>query len=149
MMRGTYGSNYVPPPNLVYKFNNEDWSPGIWARPWAEAMLATGLTTGCSSTPLKYCPWVILPREQAVIFGLKMKYGNNYQPPPATGTIFADLTDPNYYAAPWAEKAYTDGLIERCTTDPVTQKPMFCPRRLVPRGEAAYIIVRAKSLTMP
>ena len=33
-----------------------------------------------------------------MIFGLKLKYGNVYQPPAATGTVFADMTDPNYYA---------------------------------------------------
>ena len=48
---------------------------------------------------------------QAVIFALKMRYGTGYQPPAATGTVFADMTDPNYYATSWAEKAYADGLI--------------------------------------
>jgi CSLREA domain-containing protein len=149
MMRGAYGSSYIPPSNLVYKFNNDDWSKGTWARPWAEAMLGTGLTTGCSLSPLLYCPWVNLPREQAAIFGLKMKYGNSYQPPPAAGTMFADTAQIGEYARPWAEQAQKDGLIRPCGVDPVSLKPMFCPKVLVTRGLAAYIIVRAKNLTMP
>jgi hypothetical protein len=82
-----------------------------------------------------------------VIFGLKMKYGNFYQPPPATGTVFADMTNPTYYATPWAEKAYADGLITACGT--LNGKPKFCPTVLVTRGLGAYVIVRAKNLTMP
>jgi hypothetical protein len=61
--------------------------------------------------------------------------------------VFADLTDPNYYATPWAEKAYADGLIQECGTS--GGKPLFCPKELVTRGLGAYIIVRAKNLTMP
>ena len=38
-------------------------------------MRETGLTTGCSTLPLKFCPWDKLPREQVAIFGLKLKYG--------------------------------------------------------------------------
>jgi hypothetical protein len=145
MMRGTYGSGYVPNPSAILFQDN--WSKGTWARPWAESMRETGLTSGCQTSPLLYCPWVQLPREQVVIFALKMKYGNSYLPPAATGTVFADLTDPNYYATSWAEKAYADGLILSCGSS--GGKPKFCPSVLVSRGLGAYVIVRAKNLTMP
>lgn len=147
MMRGNFGAGYVPPTGLEYQFNNDDWSRGAWARPWAEALLSAGFTSGCSSTPLKYCPWVQLPREQVVIFGLKLKYGDKYLPPPAAGTVFSDLTDTSYYATAWAEKAYADGLIQACGMS--GGKPAFCPKQLVTRGLAAYVIVRAKNLSMP
>jgi hypothetical protein len=147
MMRGNFGAGYVPPTGLEYQFNEDDWSRGAWARPWAEALLSVGLTSGCSASPLKYCPWVQLPREQIVIFGLKLKYGDEYLPPPATGTVFSDLTDKNYYATAWAEKAYVDGLIQACGMS--GGKPTFCPKQLVTRGLAAYVIVRAKGLSMP
>jgi hypothetical protein len=109
-------------------------------------MREKGLTAGCSLSPLKYCPWTQLPREQVVIFGLKLKYGNDYAPPPATGTVFADLTDPGYYATSWAEKAYKDGLIGSCGT--IAGKPKFCPKELVSRGLGAHVIVSAKNLGM-
>jgi hypothetical protein len=145
MTRGSLGSGYVPTPkeNLF----RDNWSPGTWARPWAEAMREEKLTTGCSLSPLLYCPWVQLPREQVVIFGLKMRYGVGYQPPAATGTVFADMTDPDYYATPWAEKAYIDNLIQACGIS--GSKPLFCPKNLVTRGLGAYVIVRAKNLSMP
>jgi hypothetical protein len=76
-----------------------------------------------------------------------MKYGVGYLPPTATGTLFADLTDRNYYATSWAEQAYRDGLMPACGTS--GGKPLFCPQELVTRGLGAYVIVRAKNLTMP
>jgi len=105
------------------------------------------MTGGCKVTPLLYCPWAPLPREQVVIFALKMKYGESYRPPAATGSVFADMTNPSYYATAWAEQAYTDGLIQPCGIS--GGKPKICPKDPVSRGLAAYIIVRAKNLSMP
>jgi mannan endo-1,4-beta-mannosidase len=145
MLRGRFGSSFVPGPSThVFK---DDWAKGTWAEPWADAMYTQGLSAGCSSSPLKYCPWEQMPREQAVIFALRMRYGTDYIPPAATGTMFADMTDVNYFATPWAEQAYKDGLIPNCGTS--GGKPMICPKTLVSRGLGAYMIVRAKNLTMP
>jgi hypothetical protein len=82
-----------------------------------------------------------------VIFALRMKYGSSYTPPPATGTLFADMTNPGSYATSWAEQAYKDGIISSCGTS--GGKPLFCPKALVSRGLAANMIVKAKNLTMP
>jgi hypothetical protein len=147
MLRGSLGVGYEPPTSLVHRFK-DNWTPGPWAEKWAEGMFNAGLTAGCTTSgPLKFCPWEQMPREQAVIFGLRLKYGNAYTPPPATGTLFADMTDTSYYATKWAEQAYTDGLIPSCGMS--GGKPKFCPRELVTRGLGGYIIVRAKDLSMP
>jgi hypothetical protein len=61
--------------------------------------------------------------------------------------MFADMTNKSYYATSWAEQAYKDGLIPNCGK--MGGKPMFCPKALVSRGLAAYMIVRAKNLSMP
>jgi exo-beta-1,3-glucanase (GH17 family) len=145
MLRANFGSSFLPTsPTHIFKDN---WTKGPWAEPWAEAMYFNGLSAGCLSSPRKYCPWDQIPREQAVIFALRMKYGTNYIPPAATGTLFADLTDVNYYATSWAEQAYKDGLIPNCGMS--GGKPKICPKDLVSRGLGAYMIVRAKNLTMP
>ena len=81
-----------------------------------------------------------------MIFALRMKYGTLYTPPPATGTVFADMTNPGYYATSWAEQAYKDGLLPNCGTS--GNKPKFCPKALVSRGLAAYMIAQAKNLSM-
>ncbi len=146
-MRSSLGPGFVPdPPQHSF---HDDWSKGGWAEPWAEAMKNTGLSAGCLTSPPKYCPWDQVPREQAVIFALRLKYGKDYIPPPATGALFADMTKPGYYATSWAEQAYRDGIIKECGTDSLSKKPLFCPRTPVSRGLAAYMIVRARNLAMP
>jgi glucose/arabinose dehydrogenase len=151
MLRGAKGSTYTPPPAPWNTFLLDSWVGFEWAQAWAEGMYQEGLTSGCQTSPLKFCPANQLPRVEASIFGLKMKYGVNYLPPPATGTLFADFpsTDPSYWGIDWAEKAYTDGLLPACGTDPVSGKPMFCPGELVNRGWGAYLIVKAKNLPTP
>jgi uncharacterized delta-60 repeat protein len=145
VLRAYFGSSYVPSdPTHIFQ---DDWSKGPWAEPWAESMKLEGLSAGCLANPLKYCPWAQIPREQAVIFALRMKYGTLYTPPPATGTVFADMTNPVYYATAWAEQAYKEGIIPNCGTS--GGKPKFCPKDLVSRGLAAYMIVRARNLMMP
>ncbi len=145
MLRGHFGSNYEPP--LPAHIFQDDWSKGTWAEPWAEGMWNEGLSAGCLASLPKYCPWDQIPREQAVIFALRLKYGKDYIPPPASGFVFADLTNTSYYATAWAEQAYKEGIIGDCGSS--GGKPKFCPRDLVSRGLAAYMIVRAKNLSMP
>jgi hypothetical protein len=112
-------------------------------------MRNNNISAGCQTLPvLKYCPWDKIPREQAVVFVVRLKYGTDYRPPAATGTVFADMTDVNSLYTAWAEQAYKDGLIPKCGTAS-NSKPMICPKALVTRGLAAYMIVRAKGLTMP
>ncbi len=124
MLRGSLGADFIPGP-ATHKLQ-DNWSSGIWAEPWAEAMYDNNLSAGCSVSPLKFCPWAPVPREQMVIFALRLKYGIDYTPPPAAGTLFADMTNSNYYATSWAEQAYKDGLIPQCGTS--AGKPMFCPK---------------------
>ena len=140
-----FGGSYLPPADtpLVFK---DSWRVNPWAKLWANDMYAKGLTNGCSASPLRYCPDSQVIREQAAKFGLAIKYGNAYTPPPATGTVFADLTNVNYWATAWAEQAYAEGLIFSCGTDTATGKPKFCPYGKVDRGFAAYVIVTATGL---
>jgi hypothetical protein len=146
MLRGQLGSDYTPP-SAPWNTFADNWIGFEWAQPWAEGMWQEGLTAGCQSNPLMYCPSTQLPRVEASVFGLRMKYGVNYSPPPATGTLFADMTDTSYWGIGWAEQAYLDGLLPACGTQ--SSKPMFCPSELVNRGWGAYLIVKAKGLPTP
>jgi hypothetical protein len=139
------GGSYVPPANTPHLFA-DSWKVNPWAEIWANDMYVKGLTNGCSSVPLLYCPDNQVLREQVAKFGLAIKYGSDYTPPPATGTIFADLTDVDYWATRWAEKAYTDGLIPNCGVDGASGKPKFCPYIAVDRGLGAHVIAKAKEL---
>ena len=62
-LRMVYGSSYTPPP-----------ATGIFAdvplsaAPWIEKFYADGVTAGCSTSPLLYCPWNPVTRAQMAIF---------------------------------------------------------------------------------
>ena len=141
-----YGGSYLPPVDtkLVFK---DSWKVNPWAKLWANDMYAKGLTNGCKPSPLLYCPDKDVIREQVAKFGLAIKYGNDYEPPPATGMVFADLTDVNYWATAWAEQAYAEGLVPACGM--AGGKPKFCPYGKVDRGFAAFVIVTATGLLDP
>lgn len=143
MMRAVNSVSYTPPAPTDPLFQ-DDWSMGTWVQPWAEAMYEAGLTAGCSTDPLMFCPWSGVTREQAAIFGLRVKYGDEYTPPPASGSVFADMTDASHWSTAWVEKAYQDGLIPACGKQ--GGKPLFCPNDLQNRAWAAYMIVKALDL---
>jgi hypothetical protein len=145
MLRGNFGSGYVPV--TPTHFFADSWVNAPWGEGWAESMYLEGLTAGCSLSPLLFCPDEQLSNVQAAVFGLRLKYGMNYTPPAPTGTVFADLTDVNFWGTGWAEQAYADGLIPACGTG--GGKPLFCADSLVSRGFGAAIIVKAKNLVMP
>jgi len=148
MLRGQYGTVYVPPLEPWDTFF-DDWSLSdiSWAEKWAEGMWAEGLTAGCLADPLLYCPRRELPRVEASVFGLRLKYGTVYVPPDASGALFADMTDLSYWGTKWAEQAYLEGLLPECGTQ--DGKPLFCPDDLVDRAWGAYLIVNAKDLPLP
>jgi hypothetical protein len=145
MLRGNFGADFIPPVEPWDTFA-DDWSPGTWAEKWAEGMWEEGLTAGCNEDPLLYCPWEELPKEQASVFGLRMKYGMDYAPPAASGTLFSDMTDVGYWGTKWAEQAYLDGLLPECGW--IGSDPLFCPSEPVDRGWGAYLIVQAKDLPL-
>ncbi len=94
---------------------------------------------------MKYCPWDQIPRDRQSS-SLKLKYGKLYTPPPATGTVFADMTNPSYYATSGRSRRIKRG--SSLMWDERRQAKDL-PKDLVSRGLAAYMIVRAKNLTMP
>ncbi len=151
MLRGTFGTSYTPPIASGKVFVDMT-DTGYWSTKWAEGMYEAHMTAGCqypSTDPLKFCPWTEFTREQGAVFALNMKYGTGYAPPAATGTVFADMTNPSYWGTKWAEKAYADGLLPSCGTDAGSGKPLFCPTDQLDRSWSAYIIVQAKGLDLP
>ena len=58
-----------------------------------------GVTAGCGGG--NFCPAAVT-RAQMAVFLLKAKFGAVYVPPPATGTVFADV--PAEPSRRWIEK---------------------------------------------
>ncbi|MCZ2121263.1 MAG: S-layer homology domain-containing protein, partial [Anaerolineales bacterium] len=106
-----------------------------WA--YIESIYAAGITGGCSSGPLNYCPNGFVTRAQMAIFLLRGIHGSAYSPPPATGTLFTDVPL-NAFAAAWIEQFSTEGITGGCGGG------NYCPNESVTRAQMAVFLLRAK-----
>jgi hypothetical protein len=140
LLRGKYGSGYTPPPaSGIFA----DAPTSYWAVNWIEQLYNEGITNGCATRPLSYCPERNVTRAEMAVLLLRAKYGRGYTPPAATG-IFADVPTA-YWAAAWIEKLYADGITSGCGTSPLR----YCPEANVPRAQAAVFLVRTFNLLTP
>lgn len=141
LVRAGRGSSYVPPAATgIFA----DVPVSFWAAPFIEQIYADGITAGCSLSPLSYCPEVSLSRAEMAVFLLRAKHGALYEPPPATGTVFADVPADSFGAA-WIEQLAADGITAGCDVSPAR----FCPGSPVSRDQMAAFLVRTFNLTNP
>jgi len=140
LLRAKYGSGYTPPAAAGFF---TDVPTNYWAVNWIERLYTEGITNGCATNPLRYCPDSNVTRAQAAVFLLRTKYGSSYTPPPATG-IFADVPT-NYWAANWIEQLYIEGITTGCGTNPL----LYCPENSVTRAEIAVLLARTFNLAIP
>lgn len=98
-----------------------------------------GITGGCSTNPLKYCPGDTANRAAAAIMLMRSKYGKDYSPAEANPPIFSDVgTDkPN---RKFMEQMYRDSITSGCATNPLR----YCPNDALTRNAAAIMLVRVK-----
>ena len=128
----TITPNLTPPPGQIFM----DVPPGYWAFKQINILYNNGVTAGCSTNPLKYCPEDPTTRAQAAVFLLKSKYGSSYSPPAATG-IFTDVPV-SHPQAKWIEKLYADGITAGCSTNPLK----YCPEDPTTRAQMAALLVK-------
>ena len=55
-----------------------------WMEPWMVAFYNAGITTGCGTSPLRYCPENPVTRAAMAVFVLRAIEGPAYVPPPAS-----------------------------------------------------------------
>ena len=90
LLKGKHTSSHVPPTaSGVF----QDVPTNYWAASWIEQLAAEGITSGCSTSPKKYCPTTPVTRDQMAVFLLKAKHGSGYVPPAPTG-MFQDVQLP-------------------------------------------------------
>ncbi len=100
-----------------------------------EQMVRDGITSGCGGG--NYCPASSITRAQMAVFLLRAGHGSAYVPPPASGTIFADVGAADF-AADWIEELYTEGITGGCATNP----RRYCPTSSVTRGQMAAFLLK-------
>jgi len=135
--RAKHGSNFTPP---LATGIFEDVPVSYWAADFIEQFYNDGITSGCSTNPLWYCPENPVTRAQMAIFLLRAKHGSSYTPPAATG-IFEDVPV-TYWAADWVEQLYNEEITTGCGTSPLS----YCPEDTVTRAQMAVFIVRTFGL---
>jgi hypothetical protein len=121
-----------------------DVPAGYWAGGWIEQLYADGITAGCATGPLRFCPDNKVSRAEMAIFLMRARYGSGYNPGAATGTTFADVPS-SYWAAAWIERSYQNNVMTACATSPLR----FCPDALVTRAEMAMLLKKTFNLVSP
>jgi uncharacterized protein (DUF1800 family) len=133
LMKAKYGPSYAPPPATGTIF--ADVPAGYWAAAWIEQMYLQGITGGCATGPLRFCPTSPVTREQMAVFLLRAEHGPGYVAPGASG-IFIDMPIGGPFT-PWAEQMKKEGISEG--TGPNT----FGPALPVTRAAMAIFLDRA------
>jgi M6 family metalloprotease-like protein len=115
-----------------------DMAIGYWATPFAETLYGRGVTAGCGTNPLRYCPGNLLTRAEIATMIVR---ANGWVPVNEPQHLFADLA--GHWAEPFAEAFYAHSPGTECGNDPGTGKLLFCPGALVSRADMAEMLVRA------
>jgi hypothetical protein len=137
LLRGKHGSAYTPPAATgIFA----DVPAGHWARAWIEQLYNESITTGCATSPLKYCPSDAVTRDQMAVFLLRAEHGSAYTPPAAMG-IFSDVPA-GHWARAWIEQLYNEGVTTGCATSPLR----YCPSDSVTRDQMAVFLTRTFGL---
>jgi hypothetical protein len=137
LLKAKNGSAFVPP-SCAGIFDDVA-CPGGFAVDWIEELFSEGITGGCGGT--SYCPNNAVRRDQMAVFLLKASQGSSYVPPPATGTIFADVAS-NAFAADWIEDLYTRNITGGCMTNPLR----YCPTNTNNRQQMAVFLTKTFAL---
>jgi uncharacterized repeat protein (TIGR01451 family) len=104
-------------------------------RAYISTVLRHGITTGCGEG--NYCLDDPVTRAQMAVFLLKSKLGSDHTPPPATGTVFADVPSDHPFAA-WIEELAGLQVTGGCGNG------NYCPDAPVTRAQMAAFLLKTK-----
>ena len=115
-----------------------DVSTSYWAQPFIIRLYNAGVTSGCSTSPLMYCPETVVTRAQMAVFLLRGEHGSAYVPPAVgSGTGFTDVPA-DYWAAAWIKQLAAEGITSGCGPS------LYCPETSVTRDQMAVFLLRAE-----
>jgi hypothetical protein len=144
LLRAKYGSGYTPPA-ATHTFADLPVAGKEWQEAWVDQLYREGITTGCGTGPMVYCPESAVTRAAMAVFVLRALEGASYTPP-AAGHYFADLpVTGKEWMEPWVDEFYRRGITNGCGVSPF----VYCPEDAVKRQAMAAFIVRAFDLPMP
>lgn len=107
-----------------------------WSWQYVEAFENARLETqGCGGG--NFCPENLVDRGKLAAYVIRGVHGPDFVPPPATGTVFADVPASHPEAA-YIEQLFNDSLTNGCATNPLR----YCPSSNVSRAEMATFLLR-------
>jgi hypothetical protein len=125
---------------VTYVPSFSDVPTDYWALSFIERLYAAGITGGCATSPLQYCPEGTVTRAQMSIFLLRGIHGFSYNPPPVgSSTGFADVPT-TYWAAAWIKQLAAEGITGGCGSG------NYCPETPVNRAQMSVFLVRTFNL---
>ena len=138
LLKSKYGSTHLPPMCSGSVFGDVPCTGGPFDS-WIEELAGLGITGGCGGG--NYCPSNPVTRAQMAIFLLKTVEDSSYVPPPATGTVFADVPLSNPSAA-WIEELYARAITGGCLVNPLR----YCPNNANNRQQMAVFLQKTFNL---
>jgi len=116
----------------------QDVPTSYWAWNFIEVLSGAGITGGCATGPVRYCPETTVTRDQMAVFLLRGIHGSSYNPPSVGGsTGFGDVPT-SYWAAGWIKQLAAEGITGGCGFG------NFCPTSPVTRAQMAVFLLKAK-----
>jgi hypothetical protein len=138
LLKAKHGARFLPPScNGVFQ---DVGCPYDFAVDWIEELFSEGVTGGCGTNPLLFCPGEPVTRAQMAAFLLKAEHGTGYAPPACSG-VFADVPCPSLFAN-WIERLYAEGVTAGCSTGPL----QYCPSNPNTRGQMAVFLTKTFGL---
>ena len=119
-----------PPPQASTRF--DDVEGGLWWAAYTDRLADLGVTAGCATGPLRYCPDRAVTRAQMATFLVRAL---SLKAAPSAG--FADTAGNTHEAN--IDALATAGVTAGCKTDPLR----YCPDESVTRGQMATFLARA------
>jgi alpha-tubulin suppressor-like RCC1 family protein len=144
LLRAKYGAGYTPPAARHF-FSDLPVAGKEWQEAWVDEFYSQGITGGCGTAPLRFCPENPVTRAAMAVFILRAIEGSTYAPP-AASHFFADLpVAGKEWQEAWVDELYRRGITTGCGTGPL----IYCPENPVKRQAMAAFIVRAFNLPLP
>ena len=123
--------------NIVKSITFSDVEGEYWAWSYIERLFDAGITGGCSTIPLSFCPERATTRAEMAIYILRGMNGSSFVPPAATGLDFGDVNIGDF-AADWIEELYAEGVTGGCGGG------NYCPDQTITRAQMAIFLLRGK-----
>lgn len=112
-----------------------DVAETYWAWSYIDKLYNNGITGGCQTSPLMYCPGSTVTRAEMSVFLEKGMRGSGFSPANVSPT-FGDTS--GHWAEDWIEVLKNDGITSGCAAG------LYCPDSSVTRGQIAVFLLKAK-----